>query len=269
VEPERAPARALLPRVAEPLAALPGPPLIVDGEILARGGDGAFDFAVLLSRLHPAASRVERLRRETPASFVAFDLMAADGHDLTRAPFDDRRRRLERVFEGTREPLAITPITDDATVAAGWLEGFAGGGIDGVVANSGSLPYRSGERVMLKVKREHTADCVVSGWRWLESRPAVGSLLLALHDALGALRHVGVVSSFTEAARRRPMDARHGVRLVPLRPERVAEVAYERFDRDRFRHPARFVRWRPDRDARSCTFDQLEVDHRAAATLIA
>jgi ATP-dependent DNA ligase len=293
------------PEVVEAVLALPARRVALDGEVLVRGpGGGGFDFAALLSRLHPAASRVERLRRETPAVFVAFDLLADDEGDLVDAPFDERRRRLARLVSDAAEPLVLTPITDDADVAAGWLSGFAGGGVDGVVVKDGGMPYRPGERAMRKVKLEHTADCVVAGFRWLESRPAIGSLLLGLFDDADALRHVGVVSSFSEDARRRfleelaplavplehhpwaegfliersPLGRLKGTAgrwtpdmamdWVPIRIERVAEVAYERFDGDRFRHPARFVRWRPDRDARSCRFDQLEVDHRGPARLV-
>jgi ATP-dependent DNA ligase len=290
------------PEIVEAVRALPERDLILDGEILVTSASGAFDFAALLSRLHPAPTRVERLRRETPASFVAFDLVRA-GEDLATRAFAERRARLERVFAGARPPLSLTPATDDPDLGQRWLEGFAGGGIDGVVAKDGSLPYRPGERAMWKVKLEHTADCVVAGYRWLEDRPAIGSLLLGLYDDRGSLRHIGVASSFTEAARERLLEELSPLAIaledhpwaggflidrsplgrlpgaagrwtpdmafdwVPIRLERVAEVGYERFDRDRLRHPARFVRWRPDRDPRSCTFDQLEVDHRAATAL--
>jgi ATP-dependent DNA ligase len=291
------------PELVERIVSLPSDHLIVDGEILVRGRDGAFDFAALLSRLHPAASRVQRLRSETPATFVAFDAIHVSEDDLRDSPFDERRRRLESVLEGTTDPVALTPITDDPDVAERWLEGFAGGGIDGVVAKHAELRYVPDKRVMLKVKREHTADCVVAGYRWLESRPAIGSLLLGLFDGDGRLRHVGVVSSFTERARGAFLDELSQLAVplhqhpwaegfliepsplgrlkgtagrwtpdmahdwVPIRLELVAEVAYDRFDRDRFRHPARFLRWRPDRDPRSCTFDQLEVDHRSPTLL--
>jgi ATP-dependent DNA ligase len=293
------------PELVEALEALPERALIVDGEILVRNAEGAFDFAALLSRLHPAASRVARLRRETPALFVAFDVVRIGDDDLHETPFVERRRRLERLFALVADPLALTPIADDAAEAERWLERFAGGGIDGVVAKRRDLPYLPGERVVLKVKREHTADCVVAGFRWLVDRPAIGSLLLGLYDGDRALRHVGVVSSFTEAARRTFLEELSPLAIplaehpwaegfliersplgrlkgaagrwtpdmvfdwLPLRPERVAEVAYDRFDGDRFRHPARFLRWRPDRDPASCTFDQLEVDHRPPAELVA
>ena len=292
------------PELVDGIVSMPSEHLVVDGEILVHGRDGAFDFAALLSRLHPAASRVQRLRSETPAAFVAFDVVQIATDDLRDTRFDERRGRLESLLEDTPDPVAITPITDDADLAERWLEGYAGGGIDGVVAKHRDLRYVPGERAMLKFKREHTAECVVAGYRWLESRPAIGSLLLGLFDADGGLRHVGVVSSFTEASRRGFLDELSPLAVplrqhpwargfliepsplgrlkgaagrwtpdmahdwVPIRLERVAEVAYDRFDRDRFRHPARFLRWRPDRDPRSCTFDQLEVVHRSPALLV-
>jgi ATP-dependent DNA ligase len=292
------------PELVERIISLPFDHLIVDGEILVRGRDGAFDFAALLSRLHPAASRVQRLRNETPATFVAFDVIHVEEDDLRDTPFDERRRRLESVLDGTTDPIVLTPITDDPDLAERWLEGFAGGGIDGVVAKHAALRYVPAKRAMLKVKREHTAECVVAGYRWLESRPAIGSLLLGLFDGDGRLRHVGVVSSFTETARGEFLDELSPLAVplhqhpwaegfliepsplgrlkgaagrwtpdmahdwAPIRLERVAEVAYDRYDRDRFRHPARFLRWRLDRDPRSCTYDQLEVDHGSPALLV-
>ena len=292
------------PELVEAFGSLEPDRLIVDGEILVRDKNGAFDFVALLSRLHPAASRVQRLRSETPGAFVAFDVVQIATDDLRDTRFDERRRRLESLLEDTCDPVALTPITDDPDLAERWLEGYAGGGIDGVVAKHSDLRYVPGERAMLKVKREHTAECVVAGYRWLESRPAIGSLLLGLFDEEGRLRHVGVVSSFTEASRRAFLDELSPLAVplrqhpwaegfliepsplgrlkgaagrwtpdmahdwVPIRLDRVVEVAYDRFDRDRFRHPARFLRWRPDRDPRSCTFDQLEVDHRSPALLV-
>jgi ATP-dependent DNA ligase len=291
------------PEVVEAISSLTTRPFVLDGEILVRNKAGTFDFAALLARLHPAASRVERLRRETPALFVAFDIVRHGEESLFDVGTLERRAHLERLLADVREPLAITPMTHDVAEAAGWLERFAGGGIDGVVAKAVNEPYRPGQRAMLKVKRAHTAECVVAGFRWLADRPAIGSVLLALYDN-DTLRHVGVVSSFTEATRetflqqlsplampladhpwargflidRSPLGRLKGAAgrwtpdmefdWVPLRPDLVAEVSYDRFDGDRFRHPARFLRWRPDRDARSCTFDQLEVDHRAPSALV-
>ncbi len=291
------------PEVVAALEALPTDGWTIDGEILVERG-GAFDFAALLSRLHPAASRVALLARETPATLIAFDVIRDSGEDLMTTAFVERRSRLETLLRDPPRGVRVTTITEDERVAASWLDASArtGGGIDGVIAKPPDLPYEPGRRSMLKVKMERTADCVVAGLRWLTDRPAIGSLLLGLFSDRGELGHVGVVSSFTEQARTRfleelsplavplqdhpwstgfliersPLGRLKGAAgrwtpdmaqdWLPLRLERVAEVAFDRFDRDRFRHPARFVRWRPDRDPRSCTFDQLgaETDVPAA-----
>jgi ATP-dependent DNA ligase len=280
------------PELVEALRALPRA-AVLDGEIVIAGPSG-FDFPALLARLHPSPSRVARLSRETPASFVAFDLLADGEEDLRPQPFDERRRRLEALLAGAKSPLHLTPATRDPAVARAWLERFHGAGIDGVVAKRRDLRYEPGRRVMVKVKRERTADCVVAGLRTYAGEPAVASLLLGLWDAGGALRHVGVASTFRERDRGALLDAlaplavpleghpwERGLNLTggatgrlagaagrwdprvmdldwtPLAPERVAEVAFDRLDGLRFRHPARLVRWRPDRDARSCTLDQL------------
>jgi ATP-dependent DNA ligase len=281
------------PEVTRALAAL-GRRAIIDGELVVVGA-GGFDFAALLGRVHPARSRVERLARETPASFIAFDLPALDDESLVARPFAERRAALCALFGGVAPPLVLTPATDDADVARLWLERFTGRGIDGVVAKARSSRYEPGKRAMIKVKRERTADCVVAGFRFYGDRPVVGSLLLGLWRG-DELRHLGVTSSFSDARRRALLDElrpevvplaehpwAHGFNLgrspmgrlpgaagrwdpkemtqdwVPLDPRRVVEVAYDHIDGDRFRHPARFVRWRPDRDPRSCTFEQLEV----------
>jgi len=265
----------------------------LDGEVVVAGA-GGLDFGALLQRLHPAASRVERLARETPATFVAFDLLAAAGEDLAARPLAERRRRLEALLAGARPPLLLTPATRDPATARRWLERFHGRGIDGVVAKRLDGAYEPGRRGWVKVKRERTAECVVGGFRTYAGTPLVASLLLGLYDAGGALVHVGVSSSFPDRARRAlydllapdavPLD-RHpwagGFNVghspvgrlrgsagrwdpgempqdwTPLAPRRACEVGYDQVDGARFRHPARFVRWRPDRDPRSCTMDQL------------
>ena len=281
------------PEVVEAIAALREERLVLDGEIVVAGPDG-FDFAALMARLHPAASRVERLRRETPARLVVFDLLAVGDESLLDVGFGDRRARLESLARSPGEAFLVTPATADSDVAAGWLESFRGGGIDGVVAKHTSLPYEPGKRAMVKVKRERTAECVVAGFRPMVEADAVSSLVLGLYDDAGELRHVGVVTSFTRDTRERltaelaPLVTgieghpwEHGFGLgpsplgrllgaagrwdpasmpmdwVPVRPELVCEVAYDQVDQGRFRHPARFRRWRPDRDPRSCTLDQL------------
>ena len=274
------------PELVEALLSLDAPRFVLDGEIVTLDAD----FPALMARLHPAASRVERLRAETPASYVAFDLLADDGEALLETPFAERRERLERLLARAAPPLLLTPATEDATVADEWLAEH-----EGVIAKRRDLLYSPGKRAMLKVKRERTADCVVAGFRWRVDRPLPSSLLLGLYDRDGVLHHVGVAASFgvrqAEALleRLRPLRApleghpwEHGFLLgggsvgrlrgaagrwvpgmamdwTPVAPALVAEVAYDQVDERRFRHAARFRRWRDDRDPRSCTFDQLEA----------
>jgi ATP-dependent DNA ligase len=240
---------------------------------------------------------VAKLAKETPSSFVAFDLLAADGQSLMEAPQSARRARLEGLLAGARSPLHLTPMTRDRATAIRWLEEFEGAGLDGVIAKPADSPYQPGKRAMLKVKHARTADCVVAGFRWHKSgRDAVGSLLLGLYDDRGALQHVGVTSSFTMAMRRKleqelsPFrenalenhpwrewaDAASGqlqrmpgaqsrwsagkdLSWEPLRVERVAEVKYDHLQGDRFRHAAVFLRWRADKPPAECRYDQLEV----------
>jgi ATP-dependent DNA ligase len=281
------------PELVAALLAVPASSFALDGEIVVATHSG-FDFDALLRRLHPAASRVERLRGETPASLIAFDLLAHESTDLLERPFAERRRLLEQLLADVRGPLFLTPFTDDREEAAAWLDTYQGNGIDGVVAKHRDLEYVSGERTMVKVKLERTADCVVAGFRWLVDRPLPSSLLLALNDTAGTLRHIGIASSFTEARRRQLLEeiapyvtelAGHpwerGFLLgggtagklpgaagrwsademeqdwTPLRPELVCEVAFDQVDDDRLRHPARFRRWRPDLDAEDCALEQL------------
>jgi ATP-dependent DNA ligase len=281
------------PEVTAALRSLDRDGFVLDGEIVLEAD--RFDFAALLARLHPAASRVERLSAETPATLIAFDLLALGDADLRARPFEERRSLLENlVGEGT-SALRVTQLTDDPDVAARWLERSHGSGVDGVVAKRRDAPYEAGLRAMVKVKHERTADCVVAGFRWLVDRPLPSSLLLGLYDAGGELRHIGVASAFAEHQRRALLEEleplavmlaghpwEHGFLVagspvgrlkgaagrwtpemeqdwVPVAPTRVCEVAYDHVDRDRFRHPARFRRWRPDRDPRSCTFEQFEI----------
>lgn len=278
------------PELVDALARLESA-VVLDGEMVVHTHEGP-DFGALMNRTHPAASRVARLAIETPATFIAFDLLAIDDEDLTDRPFAERRAQLEALLRDERSnTISITPSTDDVSTAEQWLD-HAGRGIDGVVAKHRELRYAAGKRAMIKVKRERTLECVVGGMRLFEDH-AVASLLLGLWDD-DVLRHVGVSSSFTEARRRAlfeklrasimPLtghpweDGFHigaspvgrlpgsagrwtpgemALDWVPLRPEHVAEVAYDHLDGQRLRHPARFVRWRPDRDPRSCTFEQL------------
>jgi ATP-dependent DNA ligase len=276
---------------------------VLDGEILVSI-DGRFDFPALMGRLHPAASRVRELADRTPAVFVAFDLPALAGEDLSEVPFADRRRRLLELLDGVRPPVFVTPATEDRELARAWLDRFRGGGLDGVVAKPHDLRYEPGRRAMLKVKHERTADCVVAGLRGTGDPPEVWSLMLGLHDDEGRLEHVGVASSFARALRASlarelaplvvPLDGHpweHGFltgggpmgRLagaagrwvpgmtldwVPLAPERVCEVSYTQIDGRRFRHPARLVRWRPDRDPRSCGLEQLDAEAPPVAQVL-
>jgi ATP-dependent DNA ligase len=279
------------PEVVEALLALPTQRVVLDGEVLVTVG-GRADFSALLGRLHPAASRVERLSRESPATYVAFDLLALDDRELLDVPFRERRGVLEAVLEGVPPPLVVTPATRDPEIAGQWLEGLPGGGADGVVVKADDLHYQPGRRVMVKVKRARSVDCVVAGFRLL-SPTELSSLLLGLYAPDGVLHHVGVVTSLPKAQRAALLDAlaplvaplhdhpwEQGFGLeggslgrlkgtagrwtpdmprdwVPLRPERVAEVSYDHLEGQRFRHPARLLRWRPDRDAASCRLDQL------------
>jgi ATP-dependent DNA ligase len=278
---------------------------VVDGEIVIVGPRG-LDFDALQMRLHPAASRVKKLAAETPASFVAFDLLAEGEHDLRSLPQAERRLRLERALAGAVAGVHLTPCRRERAIALEWFHRFEGAGLDGVVAKHESTTYQPGKRAMVKVKHARTADCVVAGFRWHKQGPGtlVGSLLLGLYDGAGALQHVGVTSSFSMETRRalsvelEPLrrDAlvshpwRHwaergeGAERVPgaqsrwsagkdlswepLRVERVAEVKYDHMQGDRFRHAAVFLRWRPDKAPADCRYDQLEVTPPAELGLV-
>jgi ATP-dependent DNA ligase len=268
---------------------------VLDGEIVIAG-KGGLEFEALLLRIHPAASRVKLLAGESPASYVAFDLLALDADDLRDRPLAERREKLERSLGKARAPVHLTPASTDRAVAQDWFSRFEGAGLDGVVAKQLESTYQPGKRAMVKVKHARTADCVVAGFRWHKNGPGtmIGSLLLGLYDDSGKLHHVGIASSFTTAKRRdlvqelaplreRAIDnhpwrdwagAEEGDQRMPgassrwnrgkdlswepLRPERVCEVAYDHLQGDRFRHATHFQRWRPDKDPRSCRYDQLE-----------
>ena len=209
--------------VAAVLAELP-PRCVVDGEIVIANGR-TLDFEALLQRIHPAKSRVDRLAAETPASFIAFDLLALGDEDLTGTGFRGRRARLEDALAGVRAPVHLTPATDDAAVAREWFDAFEGAGLDGVVVKPADLPYRQNERVMQKVKHLRTADCVVAGFRWHTSGPVVGSLLLGLYDESGGLQHVGVCGAFTAARRKELVDELAPYRVDDLSGHPWAEWA--------------------------------------------
>jgi ATP-dependent DNA ligase len=263
---------------------------VLDGEIVIAGPTG-LDFDALSQRIHPAASRVAMLAETTPASFVAFDLLALGDRDLRDEPYATRRAALEEALASVSAPIHLTPATTDPTVARDWFSRFEGAGLDGVVAKAGDLRYQPGKRVMLKVKHERTADCVVAGYREHKDG-GVGSLLLGLYDDAGELQHAGVASGFSVARRgefvevleplrqgaaeghpwMRSDDAPHRVpgapsrwsggkdlSWEPLRPELVVEVSYDHLQGDRFRHATSFIRWRPDREPASCSYSQLDA----------
>jgi ATP-dependent DNA ligase len=268
---------------------------VVDGEIVIPDAEGRrLDFEALLQRIHPAASRVDLLAGQTPAHFVAFDLLALGDTDLTDRPFAERRAALEDALAGARSPIHLTPVTTDRDQATAWFSQFEGAGLDGLVAKPLTVTYQPDKRVMLKIKHERTADCVLAGYRVHKSGgDAIGSLLLGLYNDLGDLASVGVVGAFPmarrkelftelqplvttfdehpwnwakqEAGTRTPRKAETSrwnagkdLSFVPLAPERVVEVRYDHMEGPRFRHTTQFVRWRPDREPRSCTYAQLE-----------
>jgi ATP-dependent DNA ligase len=288
------------PELAGPLRRQLPERCVLDGEVvIARAG--ALDFEALLLRIHPAESRVRMLAAETPASYVAWDLLALGDEDLRAVPQGERRHRLESAMGGVTPPIHVTPATLDREVAADWFDRFEGAGLDGVVAKRLDGQYQPGKRAMIKVKHERTADCVVAGFRWHKNGRGthLGSLLLGLFDAEGTLHHAGVTSSFTwdrraelaaeleplredageghpwsewaewadsdeAAAQRRPgagsrWNRGKDLTWEPLRPERVAEVAYDHLQGDRFRHATTFRRWRLDREPADCRYDQLET----------
>ena len=265
---------------------------VIDGEIVVATGSG-LDFDALQQRIHAAESRVRLLSKQTPASFIAFDLLALGDQDYTGRPFTERRAALESALAGVTAPIHLTPVTADRDVAQRWFTELEGAGLDGVIAKPLAGIYEPDKRVMFKIKHERTADCVVAGYRVHKSGPdAVGSLLLGLYNE-GGLKSVGVIGAFPLARRRelfeelQPLvttfeehpwnwaaheagertprkgetsrwNAGKDLSFVPLRPERVVEVRYEHMEGDRFRHTAQFNRWRPDRTPESCTYEQLE-----------
>ncbi|MEV7061313.1 ATP-dependent DNA ligase [Streptomyces collinus] len=268
---------------------------VVDGEIvIAR--EGHLDFDALTERIHPADSRVRMLAERTPASLVVFDVLALGDESLMDTPLTERRERVAGALSGVRAPVHLAPATTDIEVARQWFEEYEGAGLDGVIAKPLTVRYRPDQRAMFKIKHERTADVVVAGYRLHKSGPVVGSLLLGLYDDRGTLQHVGVSAAFTMKRRAELVEELEPLRLddvtghpwaawseeaahetarlpgapsrwsgrkdlswVPLRPDRVAEVAYDHMENgQRFRHTARFRRWRPDRTPRSCTYAQLE-----------
>lgn len=266
---------------------------VLDGELVVAVED-RLDFDRLQDRVHPAASRVRHLAETTPASFVAFDLLALGDESYLDRPLTERRAALAEALADTPPPIHLAPATTDLEVARAWFDRFEGAGLDGIVAKDPAGPYLPDERAMVKIKHERTADCVVAGYREHKSGPIVGSLLLGLYDDRGRLQHVGVSAAFTAVRRAELVDELAPYRLedvsghpwahwaeaeaheadrlpgavtrwssgrlsewVPLRPELVCEVAYDHVQGDRFRHTTRFRRWRPDKDPGDCTYEQL------------
>ena len=271
------------PELTDALSRLLPEPCVLDGEIVVASGP-RLDWEALSQRIHPAASRVAKLSVETPAMFVAFDLLGLGGESLLDTPFAERRAALERFTEGLGHPLHLSRTTRDVELARRWLEEFEGAGLDGVVAKPLAAVYAPGKRVMLKAKHHRTADVVVTGYRVHKSGQGVGSLLLGLYDESGELHGVGGASAFSDARRLELIDeleplvlrgddgepvrsegersrfsSGKDVSFVPLRPELVVEVRYDQMEGSRFRHTVQFARRRPDREPRSCTFAQLEV----------
>ena len=292
------PLNRYFPELEGPLRAELPERCVLDGEIVIATG-GVLDFDALLLRIHPAATRVALLAKEKPSSFVAWDLLALGDEDLRTTPQEERRARLEKVLGKAKPPIHLTPITDDPKVAQDWFERFEGAGLDGVMAKPRGLGYLPGKRAMMKIKHARTADCVVAGFRWYKNSVGelVGSMLLGLYDDHGVLHHVGVAASFKREERAKlaklfePLreGAREGhpwtawaqwqstkdeqrkpgatsrwnrgkdLSWEPLRIERVAEVAYDHLQGERFRHATHFKRWRPDKPPSDCRYDQLEV----------
>lgn len=286
------------PELAAPLKAQLPERCVLDGEVVIAA-HGSLDFDALQLRIHPAASRIKTLSQQIPASVVFFDALAVDDRDLREEPFEERRRELERILRSVKPPLHMTPATRETATARDWFKRFEGAGLDGVIAKPTAGAYLPNKRAMLKIKHERDCDCVVAGFRWHKDaeEEAVGSLLLGLYDASGALQHVGVCASFTQPKRRELVKflapyrksalVNHPWRTwaeaaaeatnqrmpggqsrwsqgkdlswEPLRVELVVEVAYEHMQGTRFRHMAQFRRWRTDKPPKACTYEQLEV----------
>jgi ATP-dependent DNA ligase len=300
---DKRPLSRYFPELVDPIRAHLPERCVLDGEIVIVGAAG-LDFSSLLLRIHPAASRIALLSRDIPASLVVWDLLALGDRDLTAAPLEERRQRLEEALAGARPPIHLTPATRDRGRALEWFQRFEGAGLDGVVAKRLEDPYQPGQRTMTKVKHARTADCVVAGFRFHKDGPGtmVGSLLLGLYDDQGVLHHVGIAASFSVERRKQlvtelaPLrenaldghpwrewkmaEAQASQRLPgatsrwnrgkdlswePLRVERVCEVGYDHLQGDRFRHGTHFQRWRPDKQPADCRYDQLE--ERPAAEL--
>jgi ATP-dependent DNA ligase len=284
------PLERYFPEIVEAVRSLAPRRFVLDGEIaVPAGGRGrqTLSFDALLQRIHPAASRVAKLSKETPAILIVFDLLVDErGKLLTAKLLGERRRHLEsfasRFFPRAGD-IRLSPATSDVRVARGWFQS-SGGDLDGIIAKRADMPYRSGDRKgMQKIKHHRTADCVVGGFRYASGKRTVGSLLLGLYDEEGLLNHVGFTSGFSAAARKellpklepliRPpgftgaapggpsrWSTERSGEWVPLAPRLVVEVRYDHFTGNRFRHGTRFLRWRPDKAPRQCTLAQVRTE---------
>lgn len=280
------------PELVNALAALKTERFVLDGEIVIPV-DGGLSFDQLLMRIHPAASRIEKLSQQTPCVFIVFDLLVDAEEPLVKQPLETRRQNLEKFASRYLKPngtVRLSPATRDLAVARRWFH--MGVALDGVIAKRRDLPYQSGERTgMYKIKRQRTADCVVGGFRYLEKRPVVGSLLLGLYNAKGQLDHVGFTSSipakdrppltvklkkmikppgFTGKAPGGPSrwSTKRSTEWQPLEPKLVAEVQFDHFTGGRFRHGTKLLRWRPDKSPKSCTLRQVARENRSALALL-
>lgn len=281
------------PELAANLLSLKAKQFVLDGEIVIAQ-DGALSFDALLMRIHPAASRIRKLSEETPSTLIVFDLLVDQhGRSLVDLPLESRRKKLDAFatkYFPANGSIRLSPVTEDLSVARKWFH--MGIALDGVVAKRRGLPYQSGERTgMQKIKKERTADCVVGGFRYLEKKPLVGSLLLGLYDTGGRLDHVGFTSSiqqkdrpaltrklkalikppgFTGKAPGGPSrwSTKRSTEWEPLDPKLVVEVGFDHFTGGRFRHGTRFVRWRPEKSPRQCTMQQVKRESQSALNLL-
>ncbi|QPE05099.1 ATP-dependent DNA ligase [Microbacterium schleiferi] len=275
------------PELVEAFARVLPEPCLLDGEIVIALGDPGserLDWDALTQRIHPAESRVRMLSEQTPAMFIAFDILARGERDLASEPFSARRAELVDLLRAVPRPVHVTRATDDPALAGRWLDEFEGAGLDGVVAKPLAQPYAPGKRTMFKIKHARTADVVALGYRVHKSGRGVGSLLVGLYTDEGRLVQVGGVAAWSDKRRlelveeldplvdrdesgeamtgegeRSRFASGKDVSFVRLRPERVLEVRYDQLEKWRFRHTVQFVRWRADRDPRSCTYEQLET----------
>lgn len=281
------------PELVHALQAVPAKKFVLDGEIVIPI-DGNLSFDDLLMRIHPAQSRIEKLSQATPCKFIVFDLLVdVEGKNIATSPLRDRRRALEEFARRTlpkNDMIRISPMTKDIAVAKKWF--YMGVGLDGIVAKRDDLPYQSGERTgMQKIKKQRTADCVVGGFRYLEKKPLVGSLLLGLFDEHGKLNHVGFTSSIRAAERaaltkmlkgmikppgftgKAPgglsrWSTKHSMEWEPLEPKLVVEVQFDHFTGGRFRHGTKFLRWRPEKSPTKCTMKQVKRENKSALNLL-